>query len=198
MNRRAEEFRKNKKATTADVLKSNQGSILSIVVALAGKLKALNQTLDQMNTLVTIVDWRSRALVSVLNEKKITLPDEISHRAEQFQIIDFELASDEEDKGKNLVAVASPAETGMYAIVRVSFFNKGIDLPLERIVRSKILIGSGSLFKEVDEALVGMKIGESKKFPLSLQGQTDQAEVTLIGLRKPSDTVNDVSEQGNS
>ena len=156
-----------------------------MLLGLAGRIYSLERKLNALFPVAKKADWRSLALVKVMADRSMVQEQEVVDMAERLQKEFFEKESDREDQQKGLVpSDTDVAEDGMFVITSLRVFKDGKELEDERIVRSKIELGVYELFPELDDAIRGMRIGESKRFPLNLQQQTDEAEVTLIGLRK--------------
>ena len=142
-------------------------------------------------------DWRSIALLRLMSDK-LTLPEsEITNKIEEVQIEAYNADSAQDDLNKNLVDTTELADTEMTAIIQLKTYLNGQQVANGSILRSKIVIGQHTIVKELDEALLGMKVGESKKFPLVMQGQTDEAEVTLYALKVFAEPVQEESTSVN-
>lgn len=189
-------------ATSADKLKqtartalNNTQALQKMILNLAARLYRLERRVNEdYFAKARIADWRSLAMMKLLDEQaagKVSGITEkmIVEKAEQLQIEDFEKESVEQDRIKNLVVCDDEvASNGYYAVGTMKVFKDGLELEEQRIVRTKFEIGLAEHFPEVDEAVRGLKVGESRRFKLSLQNKTDEAEFFLTGLRKKKES----------
>lgn len=193
-NDKASSFRKRQLKTigaqsdqNTSALKNLQQMAYSLamkVFQMENDIRQLRNQADRATSIAKASEYRSLALSKLLTEKVV---DEqiLNIEIEQMQIEDFEENSRADDARRGLQAVDDQvAEKGLFAILTVRFFKSGEELKKEKIVRSKIEIGKEELFQGVDASVVGLKVGESRRFPLNIENQVDEAEVTLLGLRK--------------
>lgn len=159
------------------------GQLQQLVLTNLKKQFELEQRIGQIGALARMADWRSLAILRLLQQQGVTT-EQIEAMQEQLQVEDFEKRSDEDDATRKLTnADSEAAANGHTAILSFKVYKNGVELKEERMVRSKINIGQGEFLPEIDAQVLGMKVGETKTFPLNIQEKTDQAEVTLIGLR---------------
>jgi hypothetical protein len=144
------------------------------------------QRLEQVTATAKVADWRSLGLLKVLSEGMggDVFEKRIMAKAEEMQVEAFNKESELDDAARKLEAFDGPAENGLYAISRVRLFKLGEEIHNSQVLRTKYELGKNELLPQIDEATLGMVPGETKRFPLALAGQTDEAELYLIGLRK--------------
>jgi hypothetical protein len=209
-NQKMQEFRKrSQKEAVLNQQKQGQDiqQMFKMLLGLASRLYAAERRMNALFPTAKIADWRSLAIMKLLDEEAHKIqPAQLNitearviAKAEQLQVETFEADSAEDDIARKLEPVSSEASAakGMFAVATMKLYNKGQELEEQRVVRTKIEIGMAELFPELDEVVVGMKVGESKRFPFSLQGKTDEAEVTLLGLRKKPEPVEPAKEGSN-
>lgn len=178
-----------RRSKTELVKQTAQNSQISM--ALAQKVfeleKKLNDQAEDIKRIKKTADhagWRARALAQLAPKfgiEESLLEDTIA----ALQNLDYDSLSDADDKNRNLeIITEGEAQNGMIAVRAFKFFKGGNELRNERLNRSKAELGQNQVVNGVDELTVGMKIGETKRAPLELQGITDEVEITLIGLRK--------------
>jgi hypothetical protein len=183
--------RKNKEAAANQVKGLNDHNyLLKVILGLANRVKQLEDRLNSVTPTAKIADWRSMATVKLLELKNVVTFDEVVKLAEELEITNFEQDSAEEDLRKGLLSVFpdTQAEVGHFGTFTLDVFKDDKELEFQKVVRAKVQIGKNELFHELDDALVGMKVGEVKSFPLNLMGQTDTAKITLLGLKKKLET----------
>jgi hypothetical protein len=190
-DQRLTEFRnRNKKENNmnAEFTAERLSRIEQIIYGLAAKTMRMEKKLNSSLAKIGLSYWRTLALMDVLAEedKDSDFFKKIAERAETIQIKDFDDLSRIEDLEKKLLEVDADtvAENGMFAIFAVKCFKDKKEIETERIVRGKTELGRNEVWPELDENILGLKVGETKTFPLNLVGQTDEASVTLLGLRK--------------
>lgn len=196
---KAVEFNKRNSKLAAAQQQSNADSINMLRQALSGiyqKMFELQNKLEGLTGSAKAADWRSLAIMKLLSKAGIS-EDEITAKAEELQVSAFEKESDLDDEAKGLEPHDGTAENGLTAIAQIKLFKDGVELPESQVVRSKFELGKSELLPEIDEAVIGMKPGEKKKIPLALSGKTDEAEISLISLRKPKNSTSD-NTQGNA
>ncbi|NBP02991.1 MAG: hypothetical protein EBU90_23340 [Proteobacteria bacterium] len=203
MNKRAERFRGRKTVQEAlqkeaDSKSTLQQGFIGLAQEVFSQKTQINRLLSEMRNLRSKADaahYLSRALNNLMPSK---IPqDQVLGEIERLQVEDFNEASKEDDTARNLVdASDETAQNGLHAIIQMNTFKDGKEIVDERMVRSKIEIGKVELLQEIDELLVGMKVGERKRFPLNIQGKTDEAEVVLIGLRKKQEVAQEAQATG--
>jgi FKBP-type peptidyl-prolyl cis-trans isomerase (trigger factor) len=196
---KAVEFNKRNSKLAAAQQQSNADSINMLRQALSGiyqKMFELQNKLEGLTGSAKAADWRSLAIMKLLSKAGIS-EDEITAKAEELQVSAFEKESDLDDEAKGLESHDGTAENGLTAIAQIKLFKDGVELPESQVVRSKFELGKSELLPEIDEAVIGMKPGEKKKIPLALSGKTDEAEISLISLRKPKNSTSD-NTQGNA
>jgi hypothetical protein len=180
----------------AENIQKQINQLFQLILELSGRYfkfeRNVNKMLSKMCLYADQAEWRSLAIMKLLDQcTKMNIPqfpseEQIVQLAEQLKIEEFNKESDDEDIARGMqIADEDIAEKGYSAIFSIKFFNKGEELIQERKPRCRVNVGDYELFPELDDVLKGMKVGEVKVFPLGLQGQTDMAEICLLGLRKP-------------
>lgn len=170
----------------------NISTMFQLILGISKRVFDMERKINSVIPVARASDWRSLALIETLHTRAthgedLPTKEEIAHMAELLQIIHFDKESAEDDLRNGLETVNDEvAAPGLFAIATINLFKGGIELPEERVVRTKIELGAHELFPELDDAIIGMKVGEKKKFPLDIQGRTDFAEITLMALKKPS------------
>lgn len=172
------------------------GNAEKMTLAVAQRLFAMEQRftgmqrrLDKTEATARYADYRSSAAVTLLKQAGIFSEEALLAEIETLQIRDFEHNSKIDDERNSLEdAGQGPAEVGQHAIFVLKLMKEGKELLAERVVRAKSQLGNekdaANMIPGVLDAIVGMQVGESKLIPMDLSGQTDQAEITLLGLRK--------------
>jgi len=194
-NVKAERYKKRHQKQVAaqtevntDQLNSNKRIIAGLAMKLyemEQKVQRMSKRLERAEATARYADYRSSALSTLLQASGTYSEESILNEIESLQIKDFETNSSLDDQQNNLEDAGNgPAENGQQAILTLKLLKDGKELITERVVRSKIELGKNEMLPGIDEALVGMNVGESKRVPLDLQGKTDEAEITLLGLRK--------------
>jgi hypothetical protein len=202
-NSKMTDFRKKRDFTKKDVkeaaanyelLSQRIETLTTLVFGLSKRVYEMDRRLRDVGRDANAAQWRSQSLVEVLSEatptviidgKPQAMKTALANKAEDLQIADFNASAAEFDKANKLVVVDGAAEAGHFATVSIDYFKDGAKLEEQRTVRSKIHLGQHELFPELDDHIKGMKVGETKKFPLSLMGLTDEAELHLFDLKKP-------------
>lgn len=184
---KADEFRKRNRKL--DALNSQQNAetnlkIFQMLLDVLGKMKKLEDQMKDLFPKARIAEWRSLAIMRLCHEKNLLTEQEVVEKGNQLMIEDFQQHSDADDKARSLITVQGPAEDGMYAILNLKVYKDGQELQDQEIPRSKIEIGKVEQFPELDAAVRGMNVGETKRFPLKLMQQTDEGQVVLLGLRQ--------------
>lgn len=183
---KALEFNKRNSKLAAAQQQSNADNINMLRQALSGlyqKLFEVQGKLDSLTGSAKAADWRSLAIMKLLSKAGIS-EDEVTAKAEELQINAFDKESALDDEAKGLEVHDGIAENGITAIAQVRVYKEGTEIVESQVVRSKFELGKNELLSEIDQAVIGMRAGESKRFPLSLAGKTDEAEVSLISLRR--------------
>jgi hypothetical protein len=185
-----------------DAQQNQLHSLKQAIMAIYQKLYQMDSAIQGNQRVSSALDFRSRAIVSLLEKVGIS-EKEIKDQVQELQVEQFDRDSAEDDKKRNLVPSEGPAASGQYATTTIRVFKDGLEVESERIVRSKVQLGKAEFLPEVDEAVLGMNVGETKSFPLNLQERTDTAEVTLLSLKEEAKapeatTTTDGSENGNS
>lgn len=185
--------KKDAKETLAnyEILSQRLETLTTLVFGLSKRIFEMDKKLRDVTRTSNAADWRSSATIEVLsasvdqNGVPLITKDGIAVKAEQLQIQDFEASSTEFDKVNKLVPAETPAAKGHFATVSMDYFKDGKKLEEQKTVRSKIHLGQHELFPELDAHILGMNVGETKKFPLNLMGLTDEVEVFLFDLKRP-------------
>lgn len=208
-NSRAKEFRKrgNRQAVAqAEKNAKDLEGTQKLVLTTTYRLFALEKKLKAMESALRITDYRSQALQKIAQNNGVT-ETQVTDMILDLQTRDFDRASAEDDKKRNLTVIdENAAETGNVAITNIRIFKGEEELRDEQILRSKVTIGKNEVLgKAMDDALVGMRVGDSKRFAVALGNVADAAEVTLLGLRAApaeaitaAETAAATTEDGNS
>lgn len=183
---KAVEFNKRNSKLAAAQQQSNAENINMLRQALSGlyqKLFEIQGKVESLTGSAKAADWRSLAIMKLLNKVGIS-EDDVTAKAEELQVNAFDKESALDDEAKNLEVHDGVAENGITAIAQIKVYKDGTEIPESQVVRSKFELGKSELLPEIDQAVLGMKAGERKRFPLSLAGKTDEGEVILISLRR--------------
>lgn len=178
-------------AANYELLSQRIETLTTLVFGLSKRIFEMDGKLRSVTRDANAAQWRSQAILEVLNETVdangvvLVTKKAVAAKAEQLQIEDFSKDAAEFDRVNDLTAVEGPAELGHFATVSIDYFKAGVKLEEQKTVRSKIHLGKHELFPELDDQIKGMIVGEVKRFPLSLMGLTDEAELQLIDLKKP-------------
>lgn len=173
-----------------EILSQRLETATTLLFGLSKRVFEMDKKVRDLTRTANAADWRSSAILEVLavsvdqNGVPLIAKASVSTKAEELQIEDFDARAVEFDKINGLVPVDGPAEKGHFATVSMDYFKDGVKLEEQKTVRSKIHLGEHELFPELDAFIMGMKVGETRKFPLSLMGLTDDVEVFLIDLKK--------------
>lgn len=167
----------------SDSQESQLKQLQQAVVAVYQKLFQVEKTSQNQRRIDDVLDLRTRAVMSLLEKVGITESD-IKAKINDLQVENFDRQSAEDDKRRNLEPAEGPAEKGHIATTTILVYKDGVEVEDERVVRSKVELGKAEFLQEVDDAVIGMQVGETKEFPLSLQGKTDTAKLTLLALSK--------------
>lgn len=199
----------DKLKATARAALSNTQNLQKMILNLAARLYRLERRVNEdYFAKARIADWRSLAIMKLMDEQSVEAlqkgfpgitEEMVIQKAEQLQTEDFEKDSAEQDRVKGLVVCDDEtAANGHYAIGTMKVFKDGVELEEQRIVRTKFEVGLAEHFPEVDEAVRGLKVGESRRFKLALQNKTDEAEFFLTGLRKKKESDGGQEDQGRT
>lgn len=169
-------------------------SLRQAVMAMYQKIYQMDSAIQTNQRVGSALDFRTRALTQLLERAGISEQD-IKAKVEELQVEQFERDSSEDDKRRNLVPAEGPAQNGHFVTTTIRLFKDGSEVENERIVRSKVELGKSELLPEVDQAVTGMSVGETKKFDLNLQGRTDSAEVTLLAISKVAEAKEEKSAE---
>lgn len=183
---KALEFNKKNAKLAAAQQQNNAENINMLRQALSGlyqKLFELQNKLEDLTGSAKAADWRSLAIMKLLSKAGIS-EDEVTAKAEELQVNAFDKESSLDDEAKGLEVHDGVAETGNTAIAQIKVYKDGVEISESQVVRSKFELGKNELLPEIDEAVLGMKVGDRKRFPLSLAGKTDEGEILLVSLRR--------------
>lgn len=158
-------------------------SLRQAVMAMYQKVYQLDSAIQTGQRINSALDFRTRALTQLVQKAGITEED-VKAKVEELQVEQFERDSAEDDTRRKLVPAEGPAQNGQFVTTTIRLYKDGAEVENERIVRSKVELGKAELLPEVDAAVLGMSVGETKKFDLNLQGRTDSAEVTVLSISK--------------
>lgn len=189
MQSRIDQFRGRAKkealAQEADKPSSDVQHLFKMILGLSQRLFNLERRLNIVFPIAKIADWRSMALMKLMSEGTPVTEDAVCRRAEELELVNFDLENIEDDKKRGLVSDnEATADKDHFAIAHLKIYKDNRELEDQQVVRTKIQLGRNELFPELDDAIIGMKVGEQKRFKLDLLGQSDEAEVFLLGLRK--------------
>jgi hypothetical protein len=189
-----DKFKKKTPKTALKELVENKENQQTQIQSLKQALMTVYQKLYQVDNaaqtsqrVANALDLRTRAMMVLLGKVGIT-EQQIKDQVEELQVEQFNRDSKEDDKKRGLVEADGPADNGHFATTTIRLYKDGTEIESERIVRSKIELGKAELLPEIDAAIVGMSVGETKQFPLELQGRSDSAELTLLSIKKKSET----------
>lgn len=187
-NKRAIEFRGRKnKLDHLNSQKANQelAYLTSLYLGLAKRVFDMEKRMRLVFPMARGADYRSLAMMRIFESKFGVTREEVARVSNEVMVEDFDEQDSKDDLLKNLEPVLdAKAEAGLHAVINLKIFKNGVELMEEEVPRSKIELGKNELFPELDAAILGMSPGESKTFPLSIAGQSDNATVTLIALKK--------------
>jgi hypothetical protein len=134
---------------------------------------------------LVVLNYKLTALIDLLSEGLTPSAELIRARSEKFVIEDFDTRSAQDDTERNLLnADSKQATNGLIAVVRLDVFKNGTLIQEQSAFRSKMEIGKAEIHPAVDAAMEGLKVGESKDFPITLANLQYEAKVTLLGLRE--------------
>lgn len=171
-------FREVKKPTTKAVesrqnqmeknLEKNFGNL---VMAMQASNNALRQEIMTLQRRLDTVDYRSLSTLRLAGTKGLFTAEEHEAQADVLRIEQFDELSAADDKAKGLILTDAPVSAGLVAEVRLiathpadAAENAGQRISELSLLRSKILIGSGELAKEVEDGFIGLKAGEVKTY----------------------------------
>jgi hypothetical protein len=157
-----------------------------VVSGLALRTYSLDKRVQRLYTRAQKSDWRSSALMKILHDKGIISYEDVAEAANfvQQKELDQEIELVCKQQSLEDAPQEDEAQKGYYAIVKVDFVKDDQKLEGET-VKAMVQLGQYELFPELDDAVLGMKTGESKVFGLEVMNQTDSASVELIGLKRP-------------
>lgn len=189
--RRAEARELAKKITLHKTGASDQTNQISgnmitqLVSALALRMFSVERKVQEMSIRAKKADWRSAAILNILQEKSLMSEKEIEVAIANVQQkeLNQEIEIAVQRLGLEDVPKEVVAEKGHHAIVTVEFLKEGKVLEGETI-KAMIELGKYEVFPELDDAVLGMTVGETKDFGLEIMDQTDSARVTLAGLKR--------------
>jgi FKBP-type peptidyl-prolyl cis-trans isomerase (trigger factor) len=183
-----DKFSKKRVLQDLAVNKENQQNqiqqLQKTVMGVFQKMFQIEQRTNSSSRIENVLDFRTRAVVEILKEKLGITDEQIKNKIFDLQVEQFTTESAADDVERNLEEADGAVENGMFAISTIKVFKDGVEVEQQRVVRSKVEVGKAEFLPEIDSALVGMKVGETKTIDLNLQGQTDKAEITVLGLRK--------------
>lgn len=190
-NSRANQWSGNGKKQSKEAVAQEQlnaealGGLRQMVFQMYQSLVGVESRLDRVQGTARAADYRARALERLLANDQIS-KETVGATIVTLQEEDFEQNSALDDAQKNLENATGPATNGLTAITTIRMFKNGKELTDERVVRSKIVLGEGKIFRpEFDNEIIGMNVGQARIVadPLG-NGSIDEAEITLLGLRQ--------------
>lgn len=157
-----------------------------MVSGLAFRVFGLDKRVQRLYTRAQKADWRSSALMKILHDKEIITYEDVAKAANHVQQKELDEEIEMSCAQFNLedAPQEGKAQKGDHAIVKVDFVKDKKTLEGETI-KAMVELGKYDLFPELDDAVIGMKAGESKDFGLEVMSQTDAAIVVLTGLKRP-------------
>jgi hypothetical protein len=190
-NKRVVDFRKRKnklKIISPEQDGKMMERMVGLILGLSKRLMDLEKEVKDMKVMLPIAkaaDYRSLAVQRLLESKGISNKEEMIKITNEILIEDFDLKSAQDDVTQGLEIVTDRlTQKDDHVIINMKFYKDGKELVEEEYPKTKITIGSYEMFPELDDALISMKIGECKKFPVNLINETDECVVTLIGIRQ--------------
>ena len=194
-SRRVAELRKSNKlrsaATEVGTVKPpttttiNPEILTKLFTNIVERISKLELAMDGIVRMAEAADFRSLALQRVIENELGVESKTVTEYYQQIVIDSFNARSEHDDHMRGLQHVLErEAQPEDHAIINLKLFDRTKELKEQEQVRSKIHLGQSDLFPEVDQAVLGMKVGEQKRFPLSIGGKTDEALVSLLGLRE--------------
>lgn len=193
---RVNDFRsRRKKIDSINTQQSNQvlHNLNALMLGLLKRVVDLEKKVKDISPYAKFGDVRSLALSRLLIESGIhvSITDSmLQSKMKEILIEDFEADSADDDRIKNLEVCTGTAKIGCHAIYNLKLFKDGKELEDQEVPRGKVELGKYEQFPELDDALLGMSPGQSKKIKLELMGKTDEGLFTLIGLRKQKSIIN--------
>jgi hypothetical protein len=188
MNKKAMDFRSRN--TKQAALQANANleilqRLQQMIYGMSYKLFQLEQEFNSTKAQARVADYRSLATANLLKTGGTFSERQLIEAIFELQAKDFEEQSARDDQEKNLEVVTDQAASNdQHAITTVRLFKDGKEIEDQRIVRSKVVLGRNELFAGFDEQVLGMTLGETKRFKTDKFPHFDEAEVTLLGLRK--------------
>lgn len=160
-------------------------------------LSKTNSALSGILAMAQAASWRSLAIQKTLIDLGIS-EQKIIDKANELLVADFDAASKKTDAEQGLVEIdTETAQAGHTVIASLKMFLSGQEVIAFRSIRTRFKIGGKETFSEIETAVQGMKVGETKRFPLTIENKVDECELALVGLRKPQiKEVSDVQTQG--
>lgn len=176
------------------------------------QLAKLTQQVANLSQRLEAIDYRTVATRNLLIEKGVFTDAEHTAEARKLRIETFDIESAADDIRRKLLPVADDhaAVVGDVATLEITaeyaYTKKNADgieeavdpskagKPLEQFsaLRSKIELGSGELMPELEVALVGAKVGETKEITITLPpayqgfaGEHVTFKVNVIDLKAP-------------
>lgn len=171
-------------------------AMTQLVSALALRMFSVEKQAREMSIRAKKADWRSAALLNVLEAKGLLNEKEIENAIADVQQkeLDQEIEIAVAQLGLEDAPKEVKAEKGYHAIVAVEFIKDGQILEGETM-KAMVELGKYEVFPELDDAVLGMAIGETKDFGLQIMDQTDSARVELVGLKRQREP-NGKTEEG--
>ena len=158
------------------------------VLDLSRRVDALTNVTKRADLISRELDFRTLAITNLLRSNGLgwLTSEAVESEVKGLKVGRFEQESAADDARENLETVeGQPADNGMTAIANIKLYAQGVEQTEDEVPRIRLGVGKGELLAEVDEAVRGMSVGESKRFKVNIQGRIDEAELTLLGLRKP-------------
>lgn len=201
-NQKAEMFRKRSSkelSIQADDNAQSNHQMKAIIQNLATTLldqgrrvEALTAVAKRADLMSRELDFRLVALQKLLVASGQTVGEDVLEaEVQRLKVERFDNESAAEDAAQGLEVVeGQPASDGLTAIANIKLFASGTEQTEDEVPRIRLEVGKGELIAEVDEAIRGMHVGETKRFKVTIQNRIDEASLTLLGLRQkkaPSD-----------
>lgn len=192
------DLRKQQKASLekqiADTRSESNETIINLAKGMYQIASDLRIAKDNINNLSSrlngVLGMAQSASMRSLAIQKLLVPvgiseDQVTEKANQLLVTDFEAANAKADAELGLVDVEAneEAKPKYTAVASLRLFKEGEEVVALRTIRTRFEVGGADTFPEISQAVIGMKVGDVKRFPLAVQGQTDECELTLFGLR---------------
>jgi FKBP-type peptidyl-prolyl cis-trans isomerase (trigger factor) len=187
-NKKAQAFR-NKNHLNAQTQSNTQNlqTLGELIIPLSAKVfdlekkvERLENQLNATKTAATLAEYRAQALQRLSGQSPHAVRDAIV----SLQKEDFKRQSDSDDAKRSLTTAEGPATSGQVAVISGKVFQGENELENEEVIGSKITLGDDDLFTGIDEQIIGMIVGETKKVTFKVNDQEYFLMLNLDGLRE--------------